>query len=173
MLKMPNCAVYPYDDAPAMRTAAERVGFGNLYARKNQRIDPEVIYAMAAHSENSDLAMDPTQMYREVTFTDRQVGTIRQLTPITADGADDGSRPMVFVGQAQLLTPVGALPLSFEIPATSLSEAVQKFAASANEAAEQTMEELKELRRQAASSIVVPEAGGPGGFPGGGKIQIP
>ena len=41
------------------------------------------------------------------------------------------------------------------------------------------MEELKELHREAASSIVLPEAGGGGlggmgGIPGGGgKIQLP
>jgi hypothetical protein len=41
------------------------------------------------------------------------------------------------------------------------------------------MKDLQELRRQQASSIVVPQGGmsglgGPGGLPGaGGKIQIP
>jgi hypothetical protein len=38
------------------------------------------------------------------------------------------------------------------------------------------MRELQELRRQAASSIVVPQGGMgglPPGIPGGGKIQIP
>ena len=36
--------------------------------------------------------MDPTQIYREETFTDRRVGTIRRLTPVTADGATDAPR---------------------------------------------------------------------------------
>jgi hypothetical protein len=37
------------------------------------------------------------------------------------------------------------------------------------------MEQLRELRRQAASSIVVPDMskGGMGGLGGGGKIQMP
>ena len=40
------------------------------------------------------------------------------------------------------------------------------------------MRDLQELRRQQASSIVVPQGGmgglgGPGGLPGGGKIQMP
>ena len=45
---------------------------------------------------------------------------------------------------------------------------------------EQTMKELEEMRRNAASSIVVPGdvggmggMGGPGGMMGGGKIQMP
>jgi len=47
----------------------------------------------------------------------------------------------------------------------------------AKEAVERTMKDLQELRRQAASSIVVPQGGmgglgGPGGLGPGGKIQI-
>ena len=54
--------------------------------------------------------MDSSQIYREETFTDRRVGTIRRLTPVTADGAADAARPVVYVGQAQIMTPMGALP---------------------------------------------------------------
>jgi hypothetical protein len=47
----------------------------------------------------------------------------------------------------------------------------------ANQAVEKTMQELQELRREAASSIVIPETGGGmGGLGGaggpGGKIQL-
>ena len=121
--------------------------------------------------------MDPSALYREESFTDRSVGTIRRLTPVTSDGTTDAARPVVYMGQTQLLTPVGALPLSFEIEASSLAEAVEGLAEAATQAAERAIEELKELRREAASSIVIPESGGdlsgPGGIPGGGKIQIP
>jgi hypothetical protein len=77
------------------------------------------------------------------------------------------------------MTPAGALPLSFEIPAKSLAEACGGFADAARVAFEETMKELQELRRQQASSIVVPDAGtasaltGQGGLPPRGKIQIP
>lgn len=140
---------------------------------------------MTADDRGGDAHMDPDGLYREEIFTDRRVGTIRRLTPVHADGTEDAGRPVVFSGQAQLLTPMGALPLSFEIPAASLEEAVAGFAAGAEAAVERAMEELKELRREAASSIVLPEsgsggglgglggAGGLGGLPGGGKIQIP
>ena len=41
-------------------------------------------------------------------------------------------------------------------------------------AMEETIAEMQELRRQAASSIVVPEAGAGLGVPGGpGKIKLP
>ena len=65
---------------------------------------------------------------------------------------------------------VGALPIAFEIEASSLEEAATKFGSLAKESIERTMRELQDLRRQAASSIVIPQAGG---LPGGGKIQLP
>jgi hypothetical protein len=126
-----------------------------------------------------DPKMDAASLYREESFTDRRVGSIRRLTPVKSDGSPDGARPEVFVGQAQLLTPMGAIPLNFEIPAKSLDEATQKFSAAAQEAVQRTMQELQELRREQASSIVIPEGGaaglgGLGPVPGGGgKIRMP
>jgi hypothetical protein len=74
-----------------------------------------------------------------------------------------------------VMTPAGALPIGFEIGAGSLEEAADKFGQLAKEAIERTVKELQELRRQAASSIVIPQGGmPPGGMPGGGgKIQMP
>ncbi len=128
--------------------------------------------------DNADeFAMDGADLYREEVFTDRKLGSIRQLTPVTAEGAVDGRRKQLFLGQAQILTTVGALPLSFEIEARTLAEAVKGFAAAAQEALESTMKELQELRREAASSIIIPEAGGgtfggPPMAPGGGKLKL-
>jgi hypothetical protein len=68
------------------------------------------------------------------------------------------------------------LPLSFEIEAGSLAEAAAAFGDAAKDAFEKTMHELRELQRQQASSIVVPQGGMggmPGGGMGGGKIQLP
>lgn len=117
--------------------------------------------------------MDAADLYREDIYTDRKVGTIRVLTPVTPEGTPDTQRPVQYMGQAQLLTAMGALPLTFDIDANSLPEAIAKFADGANEAVERTMKELHEMRREAASSIIVPEGGGSGGgAPGGGKIQL-
>jgi hypothetical protein len=72
------------------------------------------------------------------------------------------------------MTPAGALPLSFEIEAESLATAVAKFGAHAQRALAETMERLEEMRREQASSLIVPGSGGGGGRgPGGGGIQIP
>jgi hypothetical protein len=127
-------------------------------------------------TQDNDMNMDGNSLYREEIYTDRKVGTIRVMTPVGDDGATDIERPVVYTGQTQIMTPMGTLPIAFEIEANSLSEAIAKFGEGAKQAIEQTMEELKELRRQAASQIVIPEAGGGGfggGLPGGGKIQVP
>lgn len=124
--------------------------------------------------------MDPTSLYREEIITDRKVGTLRVMTPLTSDGATDSARSVLYMGEAQIMTGAGPLPISFEIEAQTLAEAVDNFAPAAKEAIERTVRDLQEMRRQAASSIVVPQAGamgalGPGlGAPGGGgKIQLP
>ena len=104
--------------------------------------------------------MESTQIYREETFTDRHVGTIRQLTPVTADGGPDVARPTLFVGQAQVMTPMGAVPINFELEAATLSAAIAKFGEAAEQAVQQTMRELQEIRREQASSLLIPDAAG-------------
>jgi hypothetical protein len=130
---------------------------------------------MAAQNDLPDVRLDPAAMYREEIFTDRRAGTIRRLTPVTLDGAVDTGRPVLFSGQTQLLTPAGVLPLVFEIEAATLEEALQKFPDGVKVALEQAIDEAREMRREAASRIVVPEVGGgvgPGPA-GGGKIKFP
>jgi hypothetical protein len=123
---------------------------------------------MATKPESTnDIKVDPNALFLEEVFTDRRVGTIRRLTPVRKDGERDIARAVLYVGETQVLTPAGALPIGFEIGAGSLEEAAEKFGHLAKEAIERTVKELQELRRQAASSIVVP------GQPGSGKIQIP
>jgi hypothetical protein len=123
----------------------------------------------------NDIKVDPKALYLEEIFTDRRVGTIRRLTPVTKDGVRDQARPVLYAGETQVLTPAGALPIGFEIAAGSLEEAAEKFGQLAREAIERTVKELQELRRQAASQIVVPQGPLPpmGGVGGGGKIQMP
>ena len=121
----------------------------------------------------TEISMDASALTREDVFTDNRVGTIRRLTPVNGDGGHDESRTVQYLGSTQIMTPAGALPLSFEIPAESLSEAVEGFGEAAQVAVEKTMEELREMQRQAASSIVVPKAGMDPGAMGGGKIQLP
>ncbi|MFN7086267.1 MAG: hypothetical protein ACK4N4_06545 [Burkholderiales bacterium] len=125
----------------------------------------------------TEAQMDATALYREEIYTDRKVGTIRVLVPVKSDGSPDTARSFLYSGETQILTNAGPLPINFEIDAQSLEEAAQKFAALARQAIERTVKELQELRRQAASSIVIPQGGvggiGGAGPAGGGKIQLP
>lgn len=129
--------------------------------------------------------MNADDLYIEEVFTDRRVGTIQRLTPVKSDGSRDSAREILYMGQAQVMTPAGALPLSFEIPARSLAEAVAGFGPAAESAVQETMQRLQEMRREAAGSLILPESGGAGmggmggmggpggGLPGGGKIRMP
>ena len=125
-----------------------------------------------------DLKMDAAHLYREEVFTDQRIGTIHRLVPVKADGSQDPARTVVFTGQTQVLTAGGALPLTFEIAATTLAEAVEKFGATAKVALEEMVRELQALRREAASQLVIPEPGAassilsPGGGPERGKIRL-
>ena len=124
---------------------------------------------MSSSFDGRQANMDSTQVYREETFTDRKVGTIRRLTPVTADGSADGARPVIFVGQAQVMTPMGAIPISFELEAASLNAAIEKFGPAAEQAVQQTMRELQGIRREQASSLVIPDAAG-GALPNPGDL---
>lgn len=129
---------------------------------------------MADNPSTEEISMDNNNLYRDESFTDRRVGSIQRLSPVTANGDADASRDVIYVGQTQIMTPSGALPLSFEIAAESLSDAVEKFGANAEQALQDTMARLEEMRREAQSSLIVPGAGGGAGpaAPGGG-LQIP
>ena len=128
-----------------------------------------------AEQQSTELKVDPNSLYMEEIFTDRRIGTIRRLTPVKDDGERDTARAVLYVGETQVLTPAGALPIGFEIGAGSLGEAAEKFGQLAKEAIERTVKELQEMRRQAASQIVIPQGGLPptGGMGPGGKIQMP
>lgn len=126
---------------------------------------------MAQEPGLPDIQVDRDALYREDIFTDRKAGTIRRLTPVTAEGMADATRPVLYSGQTQLLTPGGVLPLSFDIEAHSLTEAAAAFPAAVHVALEQAIEEAREYRREASSRIVVPDVGG-GALPGGGKIKL-
>jgi uncharacterized membrane protein len=60
------------------------------------------------------------------------------------------------------------LPIAFEIDAPTLAQAIEKFGDGVKEAVERTIREIQELRREAASSIVIPR-----GMPGGGGLGGP
>lgn len=130
-----------------------------------------------AEERNGDPHMDAAGMYLEEVFTDRKVGGIRRLTPVKSDGNVDTTRPVLFLGQAEIMTNMGPVPINFEIEGKTLDQAIAGFSVAATAAIERTVQQIQDMRRQAASQLVVPQGGIPnlaGGPPGrGGKIQLP
>ncbi len=123
----------------------------------------------------ADIQVDAENLYREETFTDLRIATLRRLTPIRSDGSEDSSRSVRFIGETQLMSARGLLPVSAPIDAPTIDEAIAQFPEAINQAVERLIEEAQELQRQEASRIVVPGQGpmgpmGPGGP--GGKIQL-
>jgi hypothetical protein len=130
-----------------------------------------------AEDQNQDPHMDLEGLYREDNFTDRRVGAIRRLSPVLADGSADPARPVLYVGQAEIMTNMGPVPITFEIEGESLGDAVNGFSVAAQAAIERTVAQIQDMRRQQASQLVVPQGPIPnltgGGGRGGGKIQMP
>lgn len=130
-------------------------------------------------AEKGQEQMDAANLFREEIYTDRKIGVIRCLVPVTADGKVDESRKVIYTGEAQIMTQImtqmGALPISFDIEADNLAAAVANYREAAKAGVEKTMKELQELRRAAASKIVVP--GQPGFTPpegaGGSGLVMP
>src|SRR5438045_3752262 len=100
---------------------------------------PRLEMATKSEQAGAELKLDPAALYLEEIFTDRRVGTIRRLTPVKKDGARDTARALLYLGETQVLTPAGALPIAFEIGAASLEEAAEKFGTLAKEAIERTV----------------------------------
>lgn len=122
------------------------------------------------------LTMNAANLFREETFTDQKVGSLRRLTPVDADGNTRPETKPLFIGQTQVMSSVGPVPISFELDVSNLEEAAEQFAEAAEQEIERTMQELQEMRRQQQSSIMVPGQGGApgaGGMPPAGGIQMP
>ena len=87
-----------------------------------------------------DLRVDLDNLHREETFTDLAAATIRRLTPVTADGSPDLSRPPFYIGETSLMTQVGPIPVQFTLEAQNLEEAFRLFPEGVKVAVEQLQE---------------------------------
>ena len=113
-----------------------------------------------------ELQVDLKNLYREESFTDLKSGTIRRLSPVQADGSPDLSRKPMFVGQTQVMTRAGPLPLDFELEGETLEHAANGFPAAVQRAVESMVAQARELQREQASSLILPGQGP-------SKIQFP
>lgn len=115
--------------------------------------------------------LDVTSLVREEIITDRKVGSIRMLIPVTVDGLRDETRQVIFLGETQIMTQMGPLPINFPIVAETLADAIAGYGEAAKQGVKDTIEKLQEMRREAATKIVTP---GDAGFAqAASKIQMP
>jgi hypothetical protein len=114
------------------------------------------------HNQKIDFTVDKTNLFREVTFTDMKIASIRKLVPVNADGTDDKSRKVIFIGSTQLMTPEGPLPIQTRLTATTLEDAIKEFPEAMKEALAEVVEEIQKLQQEQQrqskddSRIIVP-----------------
>ena len=118
----------------------------------------------------AEVKVDKNNLYKEESFTDLKVATLRRLSPIKQDGTPDDARPVLFTGETTLMSDRGPLPIQCSIEAKDLNEAMDKFPEAVQGAVEKLIEQAREMQRQQMSRIVVPGQGGGGGLPGGGGM---
>ena len=108
--------------------------------------------------ESMDLSIDKQHLYLEESFTDLHVGSIRRLTPVKTDGTVDKTRKTVFVGQTNIVTPGGPLPIQSVIKAKHLQQAIKRFPEAMQVAVDKLAEEVKRYQEQQNSAIITPSA---------------
>lgn len=104
------------------------------------------------------LKVDRTNLYREETLTDLKVATLKQLIPIHVDGSRDLGRKVQFLGETQIMTQMGPLPVQTQIEAATLEEAMDRFPEAIRLAVDEMLNEAREMQRRELSRIVVPGA---------------
>ena len=113
------------------------------------------------------LQVDIANLYREETIVDMKAATFRIMTPVKADGSDDDTRDKFITAQTTVMSPMGAIPLQAKLDATNIGDAAEEFPQAIEKAMEKLIEDAKEMQRQEASKIVVPNS-----VPKPGKIQL-
>jgi hypothetical protein len=109
-----------------------------------------------------DFTVDRNNLYREVMYTDLKVASIKKLVPINQDGSDDKSRPTVFIGETQLMTPGGPLPIHSHLDADTFEKAMDNFPLAMERsfremvATLQRMQQEQEKEERGSSRIIVP-----------------
>lgn len=95
-----------------------------------------------------DFRIDRSNLYREESFTDLKVGTIKCLNPVRADGSPDKSRKKIFLGNTNVMTPQGPIPIQGAIQAKELQQAIKKFPEAMEAAMDRLIEEAKKYQEQ-------------------------
>ena len=112
---------------------------------------------MSEQNQIEDIKFNGENLFKEESFTDLEVGTIRKLTPIHPDGTEDNERKARFTATTNIMTPSGALPLNGEIEADSLEEAIAGFSEAVNKALQKLQDDMMKMQQEQANKIVTPD----------------
>ncbi|MCP3942827.1 MAG: cytoplasmic protein [Desulfobacteraceae bacterium] len=109
---------------------------------------------------NLDFQVDKTNLYREISITDLKIANIRQLIPVNVDGSDDTSRETIFIGNTQLGTPQGPIPMQAKLEASSMEEAMDLFPKAMELETKKVIESFKRMeaqqKKEKESKIIMP-----------------
>ena len=98
--------------------------------------------------QNIEFTVDKDNLYREESFTDLKVGSIRRLVPVKTDGTDDPARTPIFVGHTQLMSQDGPLPIQSKLVANTLEEAIDVFPGTMKQALDELVERVQKMQQQ-------------------------
>ncbi|MFL2859474.1 MAG: hypothetical protein ACJ0BW_01900 [Pontiellaceae bacterium] len=112
---------------------------------------------MTENNQIEDIRFNGENLWKEENYTDLEVGTIKKLVPIKFDGSEDKDRKPTFTASTNIMTPNGALPLTGEIKAENLKEAIDNFSESINEALKKLQDEMMKMQQEQANKIVTPD----------------
>lgn len=115
------------------------------------------------NDQQIELNVDKKNLYKEESITDLKVGSIRLLKPIKIDGSDDSGREEIYIGNTQIMTPQGMIPLQARLNAKTLDTAIDEFPNAMQQALAKMIEEVKKMQEEEAkkpnqddSRIIVP-----------------
>ncbi|MBU2513907.1 cytoplasmic protein [bacterium] len=103
---------------------------------------------MGKNEKGIRFEVDRANLYREEAYTDLKSASIRRLTPVTKDGSDDNSRPVLYFGHAELISPQGPIPIQSELNADCLEKAIEALPAAMEKAAFDVREEYNKMVEQ-------------------------
>lgn len=98
------------------------------------------------NAQQVDFTVDKTNLYREESITDLKVASIRRMVPVLPDGSEDTSRPTIFVGQTQLMSPEGPVPIQAKLEAADLEEAIAKFPDAMQKSLDEVIEQVRQYQ---------------------------
>jgi hypothetical protein len=116
----------------------------------------------AGQEQQVNFSVDKNNLYREESFTDLKVASIRRLIPVNPDGTDDKSRTPIFLGHTQLMSPDGPVPIQSMMEANNLEEALEEFPGAMQQEFVKVVARIREMQQQQQtkqkdeSRIIVP-----------------